>query len=505
MAFDRFAGRGPGAVARGGLECPPIRINPERVKTLQHAADRVVVNSSVPARDHLEHELVSGLPAGVEEPHDFCLLRRAQVRRIVRMVKDRALDRVHGRPLQECRSRIGILLEGERPRTWHLDRAPDPKVPVRGIAERLFPKPIVEKYSEPVAAAGGFARRLQGQRLETSDSLEIGAEALCQNFELTAVVDRESQEAVLRSALGRGPVNLIEPGVRPQSAPGTPVVQEIRQLGPGRDRRRAAVAGYGEGAAGVGKLAAGLVGLIPYPAAQESAYEGVASADDVVDLDRETGTGYAVIQSIRDRIREYDASHRAALTHYDCAAPRADGPDRGQSVGAAAGHMDLLLGPDDKVAERQDRLQMLGHPIASHIALFAEAMAGQAPKDRTVVDVEHDPAMRRSSGFRRLARGRLDGGGREMGPGQHHGLGGGDVVRVDVAFGEGHVGAFLTVENERKGIRVANAENDQRRQPFRVRDQSRRIHALALKSLANEPAHVLVADAADEACPQAQP
>src|SRR5262249_23919119 len=49
-----------------------------------------------------------------------------------------------------------------------------------------------------------------------------------------------------------------------------------------------------------------------------------------------------------------------------------------------------------------------------------------------------------------------------------------------------------------EGVGIADAEDDQRRQPHRIGLQRRGIDALARELLAHEAAHMLVADAAEE-------
>ncbi len=86
-----------------------------------------------------------------------------------------------------------------------------------------------------------------------------------------------------------------------------------------------------------------------------------------------------------------------------------------------------------------------------------------------------------------------------------HGFCAFDVVRVDVAFVERAVGAILTIEDEREGLFVADAEQHKCGEAHRIGPNALDIDALARALFADEPPHVLVADAGDQAAFQPQP
>ena len=131
----------------------------------------------------------------------------------------------------------------------------------------------------------------------------------------------------------------------------TAVVEEELQLLPGRVFRRAEQARDGEGAAGIGPGARGRPVLAAQPAAQEAGHEGVAGAEHVVDLDREALADDAVLEVVGDRARRRRCSPSAPrLQTMVAAETRADGAQRRERVGRAAGDLDLLLGADDQVA-----------------------------------------------------------------------------------------------------------------------------------------------------------
>ena len=78
------------------------------------------------------------------------------------------------------------------------------------------------------------------------------------------------------------------------------------------------------------------------------------------------------------------------------------------------------------------------------------------------------------------------------------------IGRIDVALVERAVGAIVAIEDEREGLFVADAEQDKRGQPDRIGPDAGDVDALARALLADEAAHVLVADPGDEAALQAE-
>ena len=155
-------------------------------------------------------------------------------------------------------------------------------------------------------------------------------------------------------------------------------------------------------------------------------------------------------------------------------AQRAHRLQRGERLVGAAGDHDLLFGADDEVACGQDRLQMRGHRVRLDVALLARAVAGQAPEVGAVVDVERDPAaMLLGEAHREVLRGGGVGAG-EMRSGDDDRLGAGDVRLVDVAFVERAVGAIVAIEDQRKGLVVADAEHHERGQARGIGANARR-------------------------------
>ena len=76
---------------------------------------------------------------------------------------------------------------------------------------------------------------------------------------------------------------------------------------------------------------------------------------------------------------------------------------------------------------------------------------------------------------------------------------GGNERLVDVALVERIISAIITVENQRELFVVADAQNNKRCEPVFVGMNALCIDALALELFADKAAHMLVANAGDEA------
>ena len=324
-------------------------------------------------------------------------------------------------------------------------------------------------------------------------------------LELRAMVDRERHDRGRLGPARRRPVDVIERLVAAQRPMGRAVLEEAAELGPGRIFGRAQEPRDGESAVGVGIGAAGLERLVAQPAAQKAGHEGVAGAEHVIDFDRKARPLDALLERIGDGVGEDDAAHRAAFEHQRRLAYGAHGFQRRERIVRSACDHHLLFGADDEIALRQDVAEALRDLARLDVALLARAMAGEAPQVRPVIDVEHDlaPGGARDPHRLSLRGGRV--GAREMRAAHQHRLGAFDVARIDVAFVERAVGAILAIEDEREGLFVADAEQHERGEADRIGPDARDVDAFARALLADEPAHVLVADAGDEAAFQPQP
>src|ERR1700756_1678539 len=137
-----------------------------------------------------------------------------------------------------------------------------------------------------------------------------------------------------------------------------------------RDRKRPA---------GIGKTRADLVRLATQIAGEEAGKKRIPRAERVVDLDVHPRRHQAVLESIWDAIRKYDATPGAALAHDDRARQRADVANGAERVLCPGRDMQLLLGPDDQVAIGQHRAEDLGHPGGARVAAFARSVPADAP------------------------------------------------------------------------------------------------------------------------------
>ena len=302
----------------------------------------------------------------------------------------------------------------------------------------------------------------------------------------------------------RRPVDLLERLIVAQVGPDDAALEEEVELGQRRIGRGAAVARDGEGAAGVRVFERGRPVGVLEPALEQAREEAVAGAEHVEDLDRKAGAGLAVVEAVGDGTLEGDRALRAALADQRRVRDRPHRAQRRDGVGRPAGDVELLLGADDQVEEMQRGLQLLRHRRAFDEAAFALTMAGNAPEVRAIVDVERGPCPVLARKLQRLQHRRLGPGMAEMRAGRQHRARLGNEALVDVLLGEPHVGAVLAVEDQRKPLVVADAEDDERGQPLGVGFHAARVHALAGKLLKDEAAHVLVAHPGDHRAPEAE-
>ena len=235
-----------------------------------------------------------------------------------------------------------------------------------------------------VTAFGG----LRDQQLEVRDAARRRAVHGGEFFELAAVVESEYRERRPAPRAGAGAVQLLQRFVVAQPRCRRAVLKEVAQLVPARHRRRATVARHDDRAARVRVTQRVLQRLVTHPAAQQPGHEGVACAEHVEDLDRETRALNAVVELCGNGLGAGHAAHRPALHHDQRFRQIADAAQRGMRVRAAAGDVHFFFGADDQVAQRQHGLKVPADVVGLDVALLAEAGCGQAPQHRAVVDVE---------------------------------------------------------------------------------------------------------------------
>ena len=294
-----------------------------------------------------------------------------------------------------------------------------------------------------------------------------------------------------------GPVDVLQLEVVAQGRSPHAPLEEEPEFVPARIGRRASVARDGERTAGIGVLERGRPVLAAEPALQQAGHEAVAGPQHVEHLDGEAGPGDAIVGAVGNRSFERHGTHGTALADEHRIRHRPHAPQRLDDVGRPARDVELLLGADDEVESMQVGLEPRGHTGALHVAALALAVARHSPEVRAVVDVERGPGAVFPCEPERLQHRRLGSGMAEMRARRDDAPRLGNEVRVDVVLRERHVGAVFPVEDERELPVVADAENGQGGETPGVRLHAPHVHALAYELLADEPAHVLVADSGD--------
>ena len=99
-------------------------------------------------------------------------------------------------------------------------------------------------------------------------------------------------------------MQLFEPSILAQAAMAAAPIQKLLELDPARARRGAAMPRHGQRTAGVGEPAALLDGGIPQPAPQKAAHERVAGAQHVQHLDRKARAFDPPLDIVRHRARK---------------------------------------------------------------------------------------------------------------------------------------------------------------------------------------------------------
>ena len=425
---------------------------------------------------------------------------------VVRVAEAQRLDHMAKRPFREpAVVRPDLRLKDQGARSGPFHRPPDPEPGARRAVKRGPPEAPVAQDAVTGPPARDAKRRVKAQFLEGPDARGVGARVARHVLKLHAVVEGEDPHRRPVAVPVRRPVNLFQRDILAQRRVHDPARQEELQFVPAWIGGRAAVAADGESAAGVGIGQCARPGLSVQPALEQPRHEAVARPENVEDLDREAGAAFALVQPVGDRAGKGDRPHRPALAHQRRAAQLPHGAQRGDGVGRAAGNVKFLLGADDQVEKPQCRLKLRRDRRAFDEAVFPVAMPRKPPEVRPVVDVERGLRAVFAGQPQRLQDRRRGAGMRQMRAGRHDRPRRGDEAFVDVILAQGHVGAVFPVEDQRKLLVVADPQKDQRRQPFGVGLHPPHVDALARQLLADEAAHVFVADAGDERGLQPQP
>jgi hypothetical protein len=149
-----------------------------------------------------------------------------------------------------------------------------------------------------------------------------------------------------------------------------------------------AMPGNCEGTAGIGIFERLRPFLSVKPAFEEASEESVPRPQHIEHLDRKTGAGFALIQTVGDRPGKGDCSRCSALADKRRRCERADSAQGSNRVRRTAGDMELLFRAHDELEKRECALQPSGDRRAPDIAALARAMAGQPPQIGAIIDIE---------------------------------------------------------------------------------------------------------------------
>ncbi len=495
--MDRRIDRGPCRPRSLRLELPPVGLDAKGIKLGQRARHGIVGKLAVLAGDDFDQQLAPHFACRIVDGAERVLLLPLQLGRVVRVIEAQALDAMVDRPFDQARSDVLREFEAERSRARFFQRFRDPHLVMGRSEERVAPVFVVNEDTEARRASRHARRRFHGKKFERTDAVAVGAGFGRKLLERRAVIDGERLQNRKIAAPGGHPVQVIERLVMAKRLVRAAVGDEELEFLEGRDLRGAEEARHRQRTAAVGPGRRRFVRFATEPPAQEPRHEGVAGAEHVVDLDREALADDPGFEVVADWPVVNDAAHGAALQHDHRLRVFADRLQRREQVAFAGGDQHFLLRPDDQVAIGEDRAKTRRHFRGGDVARVAGAVSGEAPEVRPVVDVEDDlAAVLPRDADRLLLRGRGIGL-REMSAGDQHRTGRSDERRVDVVFAKRHVGDVIAVEDEREVLVVLDRQKDERRQPRRVGDDAVGIDSFASQLLADEAAHVLVADPRD--------
>ena len=192
------------------FQLPPVRLDADRIETLDDVRNRVVQNRAVLAGDDLDQEFAPERSRRIMQAQKLPLLPRLHFGRIVGVIEAEALDRMCDRPFLELGAERAAEFEIERARARLLDRSSDPEVVIEGAKERLAAILSVEQHAVARAAGGDLRRRLDRQQLESADALTIHARIVGDFFKLGAMVDRKRHDRRRLRPARRRPVNVVQ-------------------------------------------------------------------------------------------------------------------------------------------------------------------------------------------------------------------------------------------------------------------------------------------------------
>ena len=381
-------------------------------------------------------------------------LLRAQRSGIVGMVEHQALHSVVHRPFAQRAADIRAAFELQFPRSRQLDRPTNPRRCPADPIERRLSQPVVDQDPEVEPLAGDTLGGRQRKLFEMSDMGMADPCRIGDFLELGAVIDRHGQQLRPLACTGCRPVQSFDFRVLAQCRSTGAVGEKIVEFLPAGDRWGTAMARHCNRTARICVGATGLDRFVAQPTAQESAHECVAGAQHVVHRHRIAWASNALVEGTRNLSGKHRAAHRPAFAHDYSVRQFANPADRRDDIGGAAGDVKLLFGADDQIALRQDRLQMCCNIGAGDKPLLAQAVSGQAPQNRPVIDVEHHTDAVVARQLHCAPACRVDAGGCEMCAGHHDGPRAGNETLVDIGIGQCHISAIFAIEDQRKGLAV---------------------------------------------------
>ena len=80
-----------------------------------------------------------------------------------------------------------------------------------------------------------------------------------------------------------------------------------------------------------------------------------------------------------------------------------------------------------------------------------------------------------------------------------------DKVRVNIGFAQRHIRAILAVEDQGELLLIANSQQNQSCQPFRIGDNAAGLDPFSGERLADKPAHMFITHPCDECRFQTEP
>ena len=388
----------------GGVDLPPVGEELVRVNLLDGEGQHFAVLAESFRKDHLQHQTplqriadrLQLLEQGELLPLFLCFQMRMEVPQHLHEPSAGALNEVFvkilfGQPLH-------------RKRTRSLNRGAHMIIPIGRLLKDVSAKLRVHEQGQRLATVLGIdpLEALEHQVFELADLRRGDPLQRAGLLELPPVIKSQHlQWQVSRSPQHRALVQLQQGGTGQHLGVAVKVFDQVLQFVEGGHRGGAAVTGHGEGAVSIAPQGAGFQRLVPQPAPQKSGGKRISRPKDVQHLNRKGsrldgrgGTGGEDFTALL-----------SALEDNRCRGKFPDGLKRGFQRCHPARNHHLLLGANDQVKVRKQRLQHTGDGFGSDKARLPIACCGQAPQHGAVVNVEDHGASSLLSDFDRVFAG----------------------------------------------------------------------------------------------------